>query len=63
MSILGDVSTGFFRLLVPSELRKKIFDRIHSLSHPGIKGTQTLISNCYVWPGYKADIKNGVKLA
>ena len=57
VSILGDVSIGFFRLLVPFKFRKKNFDGIHSLSHPGIKGTQTLISKRYVWPGYKADIK------
>ena len=34
-----------------------IFDGVHSLSHPGIKGTQTLIFKRYVCPGYTAVIK------
>ena len=57
ISILGDVSTGNFRPLVPSDLRKKVFESIHCLSHPGIKGSQALISKRYTWPGYKRDIK------
>ena len=57
MFILGDVSTGSFRILVPSEFLKKIFDGIHSLSHAGIKGIQSLISKRCVWLGCKADIK------
>ena len=36
VSILGDISTGTFRPLVPEDFRK-VFDSFHSLSHPGIK--------------------------
>ena len=35
LSLLGDVSTGKFRPIVPQEFRKKIFTSIHGLSHPG----------------------------
>ena len=52
-SILGDMSTGKFRPLVPEAFRRKVFDSFHSLSHPGIKGTQKLISRRYIWPGIK----------
>ena len=57
VSILGDISTGTFRPLVPEDFRRKVFDLFHSLSHPGIKGTQKLISRRYTWPGMKADVK------
>ena len=57
VSILGDISTGTFRPLVPEYFRGKVFDLFHSLSHPGIKGTQKLISRRYTWPGMKADVK------
>ena len=57
VSILGDMSTGKFRPLVPEAFRRKVFDSFHSLSHPGIKGTQKLISRRYTWPGIKADVK------
>ena len=57
MSILGDVSTGNFRTLVPSDFRKKVFESIHCLSNPDIKDSQVLISKRYIWPGYKRDIK------
>ena len=57
VSILGDTSTRKFRPLVPLSFRKKIFDSVHNLSHPGIKASQTLISRRYAWPGLKADVK------
>ena len=57
VSILGDMSTGEFRPLVPEAFRRKVFDSFHSLSHPEIKGTQKLISRRYTWPGIKADVK------
>ena len=57
VSILGDMSTGKFRPLVPEAFRRKVFDSFHSLSHPGIKGTQKLISRRYTCPGIKADVK------
>ena len=57
VSILGDISTGTFRPLVPEDFRRKVFDLFHSFSHPGIKGTQKLISRRYTWAGMKADVK------
>ena len=57
VSILGDISTGKFRPLVPEDFRRKVFDSFHSLSHPGIKRTQKLISRRYTGPGMKADVK------
>ena len=55
-SIIGDTSKGTFRVVVPTSLTKRVFDTIHSLSHPGIKGTQRMIGDRFVWHGIKRDI-------
>ena len=54
--ILGDISSGQFRPLVPSTLRRQVFDLFHGLSHPGSKGSQRLISDRFVWPRMKVEI-------
>ena len=46
------------RPYVPLEVRKKIFDAIHNMSHPGVIRSQKLIRERFVWPDIKRDIKN-----
>ncbi|KAL3242377.1 hypothetical protein MRX96_047792 [Rhipicephalus microplus] len=41
-SVCCDMSTGKARPFVPSNLRRSIFDLLHSLAHPGIRATQRL---------------------
>ena len=55
-TLLCDVSLGFPRPLVPISLRRRIFETLHSLSHPGVRATQKLIAQRYVWHRMKADI-------
>ena len=57
ISLLGDVSTGLFRPLVPLPFRRPVFEHLHALSHPGIKASQNLISQRFVWPQMKVDIR------
>ena len=45
------------RPLVPESFRRQVFDVVHNLSHPGIRGSQKLISERFVWPRMKADVK------
>ncbi|CAI7999200.1 Uncharacterized protein K02A2.6, partial [Geodia barretti] len=52
-----DVSTGTQRPLVPREWRRTVFNSLHSLSHPGIRATQKLITARFVWPGVNADVR------
>ena len=52
-----DVSTGRVRPLVPMSFQKPVFSALHSLSHPGPKPSTRLITDCFVWPGIKKDIK------
>ena len=51
-----DMSTGVLHPLVPACLWKAVFDAIHSLSHPGIKASQQLISSHFVWSGLTKDV-------
>ena len=55
-TILCDTSQGIPRPIVPSGMRREIFDKLHSLSHPGIKASRQLVSQRYVWPNMKRDI-------
>ena len=47
-TILCDMSTGQPRPYVPPRFRRSIFNTLHSLSHPGVKATQCLITSRYV---------------
>ena len=55
-TLLCDVSQGRPRPLVPSAMRRAIFDKMHPLSHPGIKASRRLMSERYAWPNMKRDI-------
>ena len=59
-NIVGDVSTGFFRSIVPESMRKQVFDVFYSLSHCGIKATRSLIKERFVWPRMNSEIKDWV---
>ena len=57
-TLLCDVSKGVPRPLVPSTLRKEVFQVLHSLAHPGIRATQRLIVARFVWPHVNTDVRN-----
>ena len=54
--LLGGTSLGQFRPVVLQALRKKVFETLHFLSRPGIKASQKLISQRFVWPGMRLDV-------
>lgn len=43
-----DISAGNLQPFIPKTLRRKLFDTLHSISHPGIKATCRLISKKYL---------------
>lgn len=43
-------STGQNIPYVPQALRKTIFEKLHSLSHPGIRNSRKLVGSRYFWP-------------
>jgi transposase InsO family protein len=56
-TITCDMSTGKPRPFVPKPFRRSIFNALHNLSHPGIKATQRLITDRYVWPNINHDVR------
>ena len=56
-TLLCDVSTGQPRPLVPTSWRRRVFDTVHGLSHPGVKASTKLVSVKFVWPGLRKDVR------
>ena len=57
-----DVSTGKQRPFIPADHRLTIFNQLHSVSHPGIRATQRLLSRRVVWPGMNKDIRDWTRV-
>ncbi|BHF67413.1 hypothetical protein SprV_0301043900 [Sparganum proliferum] len=56
-TILCDVSTPFHRPFVSASMRRAVFQTLHGLSHPGIRASQKLLAERFVWPGVNKDVK------
>ncbi len=61
LTIICDTSTGKYRPFVPHSLRRPVFDILHSMSHPGMKATQRLITARFTWPHIKRDVRQWTK--
>ena len=57
ITIICDASTGTPRPYIPPKFRHTIFNSLHSLSHPGVRATQRLVTACFVWPNINRDVK------
>ena len=55
-AVTCDMSTGTPRPYVPPEFRHPVFESLHCLSQPGIRASQRLITDRYVWPGKDKDV-------
>lgn len=56
-TLLCDVSTGRPRPMVPASWRRRVFDAVHSLSHPGVRASVKLVGAKFVWPGLRKDVR------
>ena len=56
VQLVGDISTGTFRPLVPRALRHVVFSNLHELSHPGRRATCRMVSFRFVWPGLAKEV-------
>ena len=54
--VWADVTVNYTRILVPTSLRRSIFDSLHSLSHPGVKAGVALLKRVYWWSGIGKDV-------
>nr|VZI16370.1 unnamed protein product [Spirometra erinaceieuropaei] len=56
-TILCDVSTPVHRPFVPASMRRAVFQTLHGFFHPGIRASQKLLAERFVWPGMNKDVK------
>ena len=54
--LMCSTSTGMDRPLLPPSFRRRAFDALHALSHPGVRGSRRLLSSRFLWPGMNKDI-------
>ena len=59
--LVCDISLGRPRVLVPECSRRKIFNAIHSLSHPSGRATLAIVARSYVWRGMRHDVLHWAK--
>ena len=55
-TLLCDISTGNARPVVPESWRRRVFDSVHSLSHPGARTTKRIAAKKFVWHGMAKEI-------
>ena len=60
-TVVVETSTGRHRPFVPQTLRRRVFEQLHGLSHPGVKGSRKLVAERYFWPSMNADVGNWAK--
>ena len=56
-----DMSTPHPRPFLPLPCRKSVFQLLHNISHPGVRGTLRLIKARYFWPNMDRDIRGWTK--
>lgn len=56
-----ETSTSVNRPYVPESLRRDIFDKLHGLSHPGVRATRKLLSSRFFWPSMNKEVNNWSK--
>ncbi|GFN87946.1 Pol polyprotein [Plakobranchus ocellatus] len=60
-TLFCDTSLGVTRLVLPVSWTRPVFNKIHGLSHPGVRPTQKAIAQRFVWHGMKRDIRQWCK--
>ena len=53
--LIVDVSNGPARPFVPFSWRRRIFEAVHNLGHPGVGRTRQMITSKFVWPSVRQD--------
>ncbi len=56
LQIVCDVSNGRMRPIVPVTQRRRVFEAIHGIAHPGARASRRLIAARYTWRGLAADV-------
>jgi cleavage and polyadenylation specificity factor subunit 1 len=56
VKVACDISTATPRPLVPAAWRRRVFENVHNLAHPGVRATQRMVSARFVWRKCAADV-------
>ena len=56
-----DTSMSRIRPYVPQEFRQQVFQHIHGFSHPGISSTVKQVTEKYIWPDMKKQVREWAK--
>ncbi|GFS78560.1 pro-Pol polyprotein [Nephila pilipes] len=51
-----DVSMDRIRPFVPKMFRRKIFNNLYALSHPGVRASLKMVAERYMWPSMRQDV-------
>ncbi|XP_064469852.1 uncharacterized protein K02A2.6-like [Ornithodoros turicata] len=57
VTLACDVSTGSPRPFVPETFRHEVFKALHATCHPGVRATQRLVCERYVWSNMRSDVR------
>ncbi|GFO32837.1 Gag Pol polyprotein [Plakobranchus ocellatus] len=60
-TLFCDTSLGVTRPVLPVSWTRPVFNKIHGLSHPGVRPKQKAIAQRFVWHGMKRDIRQWCK--
>lgn len=60
MGLLCNVSVNRLRPLVPAVWSHRVFDAVHSLSHPEVKDSIKLVGARFVWPSFRKNVSHYV---
>ena len=60
-TILCDTSLSDPRVLLPRDFRQKAFEIVHFLNHAGIKSTNYMMKQKFLWPNMNKDIQTWVQ--
>ena len=57
-TVLCDISMGKPRPVVPDGWKRRVFDLVHALSHPGARITKRMVSAKFVWYGLAKQVND-----
>ena len=60
-TVLSDTSTGNPRPVIPENWKRKIFNMVHTLAHPGARTTRRMVSSKFVWHGLAKEVSGWAK--
>ena len=55
-NLVVDKSNGPIRPYIPFAFRKRVFDLVHGLGHPGVARTRKMLCDKFVWPSIREDV-------